>query len=175
MIFSPREEQDGIFSTVTMLYSWSAYARILPILLLLRATISSGRLMRIALATDIISVPESNTTNFDALQMQGAAIDLGVKYIQKTYGKIFNFTHTYLMDPKRPTVPMLIDDIENFVAKFYYQRFGEVEGVALLSPCKLSHMSCVPINYINMCVNNPSFTLNIPSVYYSYERSTVHS
>jgi hypothetical protein len=93
-------------------------------------------LPRIAIATTIISLPEANTSNVDAVQVQGAGVDLGMEHLHKTYGNIFNFSHTYLMDKTRPEVVLLWDDVENFVARFYYQNIRQVEGLALLSPCK---------------------------------------
>ena len=92
--------------------------------------------LQVALATTTIFVSEANTTNYDALQLGGAAVDLGVEYLQRTYNETFNFTHTYLLDKARPTVPLLADDAANFVAKFYYTNLGRVDGMALLSPCK---------------------------------------
>jgi hypothetical protein len=59
-----------------------------------------------------------------------------MEHLRKTYGQLFNFSHTYLMDPKRPAVPLLMDDVENFVAEFYYRNQGTTEGLALLSPCE---------------------------------------
>jgi hypothetical protein len=94
------------------------------------------RLPRIAIGTTIISVRESNTSNFDAIQLQGAAIDLGMEHLKKTYGKFFNFSHTYLMDRDRPEVALLTDDVENLLAKFYYQKTEQTEGLSLLSPCQ---------------------------------------
>ncbi|OWA49827.1 hypothetical protein BV898_14362 [Hypsibius exemplaris] len=89
---------------------------------------------RIALATTTIKVPELNTTNFDAVQLQGPAVDLGVEHLQRTYGATFNFSHTYLMDPSRPTVPLLVDDVYNFAAKFIFDH-ADADARVFLS-CK---------------------------------------
>ncbi|OQV14317.1 hypothetical protein BV898_11437 [Hypsibius exemplaris] len=81
-------------------------------------------------------VPEGNTSNRDAIQTTGAAVDLGVEHLKLTYGEIFNFSHTYLMDPGRPEVALLLDDVLNFAAKFAYQNSG-TDGLAFLSSCTI--------------------------------------
>jgi hypothetical protein len=97
--------------------------------------ITQSRLPRISIATTIISVPEANTSNFDAIKMQGAAVDLGMEHLKNTYGEIFNFSHTYLTDKDRPDKDLLTDDVENLLAKFYYQNTDQAEGLSLLSAC----------------------------------------
>ncbi|OWA49826.1 hypothetical protein BV898_14361 [Hypsibius exemplaris] len=89
---------------------------------------------RIALATTIIKVPEANTSNFDAIQTSGPAVDLGVEHLRRTYAGTFNFSHTYLMDPSRPTAALLVDDVYNFAAKFLYAN-EDADSRAFLSPC----------------------------------------
>ncbi|OQV12553.1 putative Atrial natriuretic peptide receptor 1 [Hypsibius exemplaris] len=91
-------------------------------------------LPRIALASTTIKVPEANTTNLDAIQSGGPAVDLGVEHLKTTYGKIFNFSHTYLMDESRPSVAFLLDDVENFAAGFFYEN-SKADGLAFLSTC----------------------------------------
>ncbi|OQV14315.1 hypothetical protein BV898_11434 [Hypsibius exemplaris] len=100
-------------------------------------TLSCGhaRLPRIALATTTIMVPEANTSNNDAIQTSGPAIDLGVEHLKLTYGAVFNFSHTYLMDPSRPTVLELQEDVQNFAAKFVYQNNADADSYAFLSSC----------------------------------------
>ncbi|OQV23392.1 hypothetical protein BV898_02838 [Hypsibius exemplaris] len=98
-------------------------------------------LPRIALASTTIIVPEANTTNDDAIQTSGPAIDLGVEHLQQMYGRIFNFTHTYLMDPDRPTIPFLLDDVLNFAAQFVYEN-ADADGMAFLSSYKSVLLGC---------------------------------
>ncbi|OQV14316.1 hypothetical protein BV898_11435 [Hypsibius exemplaris] len=101
------------------------------------AWVEAGRARpRVALATTTIMVPEANTTSRDAVQTTGPAIDLGVEYLQRTYGTLFNFSHTYLMDPSRPTVPLLLDDVQNFAAKFAYDN-ADSDAFAILSSCTI--------------------------------------
>ncbi|OQV21916.1 Dual specificity tyrosine-phosphorylation-regulated kinase mbk-2 [Hypsibius exemplaris] len=95
---------------------------------------------RINLATTIIFVPEANTTNFDSQQMQGPGIDVAMEDLRRLYGHIFHFSHTYLVNKARPQVPLLVDDVENFVARFYYEYSAVSDGLALLSPCSREHV-----------------------------------
>ena len=95
------------------------------------------RPLHIALATTTIFVPEANTTNYDAMQLQGPGSDLGFEYLRRTYNATFNFSHVYLIDKTRPTVAFLIEDVENFVAKFYYENLGRADGMAYLSSCNI--------------------------------------
>ncbi|OWA50449.1 hypothetical protein BV898_14964 [Hypsibius exemplaris] len=92
-------------------------------------------LPHIALATIGIKVPEVNTTNFDALQLGGAGLDLGLKFIIQRYNNTFNFSHTYLVKEGRGTVTLLEDDVSEMAGKFIFQHEGRVAGMALLSPC----------------------------------------
>ncbi|OQV12552.1 hypothetical protein BV898_13196 [Hypsibius exemplaris] len=91
-------------------------------------------LPRIALASTTIMVPEANTTNLDGIQSSGPVIDLGVEHLKRVYGKVFNFSHEYLMDKSRPSVAFLLDDVQNFAAEFFYKN-TDADGLAFLSSC----------------------------------------
>ncbi|OQV14318.1 hypothetical protein BV898_11438 [Hypsibius exemplaris] len=101
---------------------------------LLFGIVMGSRLPRIALASTGVLVPEANTSSTDAIQTHGPGIDLGVEHLQRTYGGIFNFSHTYLMEPSRPTVTLLLDDVQDFAAKFFYQN-ADADGISFLSSC----------------------------------------
>ena len=103
----------------------------------LTCCLASSVLPDIALATVITVAPEGNTSNIDALQIQGPGIDVGLSYLLATYGDTFNFSHVYLTDKTRPTIPLLWDDRANFVAQFFYKNIQQSAGLALLSPGEL--------------------------------------
>ena len=74
---------------------------------------------------------------YNAIQSIRPFVQLGMQYLNDTYGQIFRFHHAYLIDPKRADPNLLIDDAENLVAKFYYKNRRAANALALISPCEL--------------------------------------
>ena len=93
----------------------------------------------VAIGSLTISPQDSESVilaGYNAIQSIRPFVQLGMQYLNDTYGHIFRFHHAYLIDPKRADPNLLIDDAENLVAKFYYNNRRAANALALISPCE---------------------------------------